>query len=275
MRKGLAVVVGVALLASAVRSAAADRPAKAETVATKVQIVGPVEVQTHEKSDPTNQPCPNGVDVRTSDLCAQWKAADAAYVSNRKASQANWISVFGTLFSGVAMIGAIWSAIYATRTLNAERAWMMMDRVEPTNIKKGDDVGDLPDKGMRLVSTWKNSGRTPALEVFMDSQVAVLTNSETMPIFQPNFDNGPTMVGSNSEESGKAYWVSAENLRKMAKREVKVVIYEACQYRDIYSKKIRITEVCHHLTAEHAPESSDITKHQIVGNFIGKQNRAI
>lgn len=64
------------------------------------------------KADVTTQPCKNGEDRRDSDLCAQWKAADAA----SWATKAAWIfGVVGCLIGGATLVAAIQAAKWARR----------------------------------------------------------------------------------------------------------------------------------------------------------------
>jgi hypothetical protein len=68
------------------------------------QIPAPVE-QRGEASD-SDKPCKQGNDDRESDLCAQWKAADAA----KSAADATWLfGAFGTVVGGLTLAAA-WSA---------------------------------------------------------------------------------------------------------------------------------------------------------------------
>jgi hypothetical protein len=65
------------------------------------------------------QPCSPSEDVRTSDLCAQWKAAD----SGESASRAAWLfGVIGSAIGLVTLVAAIGAAYYARLAAKYTRA---------------------------------------------------------------------------------------------------------------------------------------------------------
>ncbi|WP_346892923.1 hypothetical protein [uncultured Roseibium sp.] len=66
-----------------------------------------------EKPDRLTQPCEPGENNRNSDLCAQWKAADAARDSARWARYTFWISVVGAAIGVLTLGAAIAAAIFA------------------------------------------------------------------------------------------------------------------------------------------------------------------
>lgn len=58
----------------------------------------------------TTEPCTDGRENRQSDLCAQWKAADAA----QSAARASWLfGLMGSIIGGITMTAAISAALYA------------------------------------------------------------------------------------------------------------------------------------------------------------------
>lgn len=59
-----------------------------------------------------DQGCPDGSDVRTSDLCAQWKAADAAYSSSEWAEKTYYLSVWSFVVTTIALIAAGFAAFF-------------------------------------------------------------------------------------------------------------------------------------------------------------------
>ena len=71
-----------------------------------------------EESLQSKQPCPKGQDNRNSDLCAQWKAADAA----ADAVQVSWYQFFlggaGLVVGFLTLIAAAAAAIYARNAAN-------------------------------------------------------------------------------------------------------------------------------------------------------------
>jgi len=59
--------------------------------------------------------CTKGKDKRTSDLCAQWKAADSAFDAARASERQVLIGWFGLLLGSITMFAAIAAALYAKR----------------------------------------------------------------------------------------------------------------------------------------------------------------
>ena len=94
-----------------------------------------------ESSD-LEKPCKEGDDQRSSDLCAQWKAADAA----KTASLAAWLgALIGAFTLAAAYSAAKWArkAAKASRkgnkiALDAQRAWVNL-RLQPLNIESVND----------------------------------------------------------------------------------------------------------------------------------------
>ncbi|MEA3000599.1 MAG: hypothetical protein QOK17_2432 [Sphingomonadales bacterium] len=64
----------------------------------------------YQKAHDPNPPCEKGEDNRRSDLCAQWKAADAADFA---ANVAYWIGLGGILVAALTLAAAVAAALYA------------------------------------------------------------------------------------------------------------------------------------------------------------------
>lgn len=60
-----------------------------------------------------SQDCPKGQDDRRSDLCAQWKAADAAYDSAVWTAKTYDLSLVGAILGALTMLAAVVAAIFA------------------------------------------------------------------------------------------------------------------------------------------------------------------
>lgn len=124
---------------------------------------------------PIDEGCKSGGDIRTSDLCAQWKAADAASDGTRWAF---WQVVLGGIGLGLGtftMGAAVAAAIYAKRAANAAegaiaiarsnsemelRAWVSLQVAEIGGFKI---VNDMPHFTASLHAS--NLGQSPAKSV--------------------------------------------------------------------------------------------------------------
>ena len=67
------------------------------------------------EAQPKDSGCADGKDRRNSDLCAQWKAADAAFDSARATERQIIIGWLGLALGAVTMVAAIAAAIYARK----------------------------------------------------------------------------------------------------------------------------------------------------------------
>lgn len=114
---------------------------------------------------PVDGGCKSGVDIRSSDLCAQWKAADAAADSafwSAAASVASVISVVGVLAAlGLALQSNNIARVTAKRQL---RAYVSVSKVYCSQY-----FVDLP---LKTQMTFVNTGQTPALDVALIYAVA-------------------------------------------------------------------------------------------------------
>lgn len=127
-------------------------------------------IQKAAKPDITNKPCTDGKDHRDSDLCAQWKAADAA----ASAALAAWvIGGFGLLVAGATLVAAIQAARWAKGAVeetkrSANIAWdiglaqtsPLLDFTEAAGFQKL-NFGEFGQVNVSL----KNAGETVALNV--------------------------------------------------------------------------------------------------------------
>lgn len=104
-----------------VSSAQAAAQGKTDSKATKAAPHADVAPEAPEaKSADTG--CADRKDRRDSDLCAQWKAADAAFDSARAAERQTIIGWIGLLLGSITMAAAIAAAMYAKRAAIATEA---------------------------------------------------------------------------------------------------------------------------------------------------------
>jgi hypothetical protein len=119
-------VFGIALLGAAVSLSAANpnEAASKPTGNTDQQVAAALEnvslaIKPPHKATEHDDPCPKGDDNRASDLCAQWKAADATKAS---ADVAFWFAVVESLISALTLAAAVAAARYAFRAAIATEA---------------------------------------------------------------------------------------------------------------------------------------------------------
>lgn len=106
--------------------------------------------------------CPDGRENHSSELCAQWKAVDAARDSANWARRAFWAGIVSLLL----LLFTLWQtrrAIIETRRIGQEqtRAYVSVNAVEV-------EIGEDPDFGLkapRPTLTFSNAGATPACNI--------------------------------------------------------------------------------------------------------------
>ena len=180
-RSVVAAVVGLGLVGAAPQNGSKERRenAKAQTDAGKSaptvfrQPSNAVEVSQPPIHD---RPCQEGSDNRESDLCAQWKAADAA-------SKAAWWAMFATFVTALGTLGLFWqikltreavedtgaateamkeaNRISETQSENQLRAWLAFDLSEGARL---DTMNGQPWIKAKFKIT--NMGNTPAIGVY-------------------------------------------------------------------------------------------------------------
>lgn len=121
-----------------------------------------------------NAPCLPGQDNRRSELCAQWKAADAAHEAAVWTGRSFWLGLLGTVVGAGTLIAAFMAAMYAKHAAKearrsadianaalvaSERAWLV---VEP--FAESDMQATATGETHLFVSLKiTNIGKTPAL----------------------------------------------------------------------------------------------------------------
>ena len=186
-----------------------------------------------ERADKQTEPCQPGDDRRYSDLCAQWKAADAAADSAWWA----WASGVAGLFSLLGVLVAIGLAYHSNWIARdtAKRQLRAYLTVEPTGINQ-------PVEGQaRVALQVKNVGQTPASAVMVFSRFALSENPRD---FDPKSAGFPIVGEVNDGSIGPSvtrYIYSrlplsffAENGEKIAERAMAVVHYGYVCYQDIF-----------------------------------------
>lgn len=151
----------------------------AATTPTEQHVATSASTSGHSPNEAVNElntPCPRGAENRKSDLCAQWKSADAASEAARWTAHTFWLSLVGTVVGAGTLIAAFLAARYAKNAAGEarraadiardsfianERAWLTVE-LHPDGALTFYETGgcELP-----VYLTIKNLGRTPALNV--------------------------------------------------------------------------------------------------------------
>jgi len=156
------------------------KPQQNQQTTTGSTPIGQPQVESADKTDNTNQPCKAGQDNRNSDLCAQWKAADAAKESADWARQSYWLILAGTVIGFMTFCAAIAAAIYAGQAavhtrrsadiaekalLDIERPHIFVEKIKALrNINESWlDIPEGKFPFFEVTYDTLNYGRTPAI----------------------------------------------------------------------------------------------------------------
>lgn len=114
IRRSILLIVGALCLTAANsprQSAHHENPQTEQVIANSLQNIEAI-LQDSNKRDVGDPSCNKGQDNRKSDLCAQWKAADA---SQQSAEYAFWFGIIGAVVGGSTLIAAVAAAVFARK----------------------------------------------------------------------------------------------------------------------------------------------------------------
>ncbi|MDE0877472.1 MAG: hypothetical protein OSB00_02235 [Sphingomonas bacterium] len=227
-----------------------------------------------QSSDPG---CPDRKDRRESDLCAQWKAADAA---------SNQVSIgwLGLLLGSVTMGAAIAAALYArdaaketkrsadaaVSTIENSRAWVTFYDIE---TMQGNDRTLGPFLGLTV--RFLNTGASPAINADINLGYEFVPTDDPAPFIEIGDDksgNGGVIGPGQKMVSGTVHITGKDRLRFFS-READCYFRATVWYNDIYSETPRKTDVFLELVyvGEHR-EKGIITNSRIVGTQYNSIN---
>ena len=203
-----AILVALALLVASGAWASPpqqDRPGANQTNAAQnlEQSLGEIAGAINSTNDAPeyNQPCEQGQDNRRSDLCAQWKAADAAYESavwTRRMYP--WI-VAGTIIGGATLLAAIAAAMFAHRAaVAAEKGHATAETQlrayleSPLQTITRDEAND---REYYVEIVLKNAGSTPARLVTADIRARFGTRTNLTSVIDHQLNVGTLAPGAD------------------------------------------------------------------------------
>ncbi len=211
----------------------------AETVSAAISsIKAPVE---------ESPPCDPGKDNRNSDLCAQWKAADAAANSAWWAwvsGLAGIVSLFGVIFALVLALHSNWIA-----RDTAKRQLRAYISIEPGGIN------EVVDGIHRVPFNIINNGQTPAYEMEHGGDFLIVEGNPME--FDPSINGRLTgqtattdqSLGPNSNRFSYAYLeaaLCAPFLDKIDAKEASIVHYGYVTYKDVFGISHRTSFAFYH-----------------------------
>lgn len=210
--------------------------------------------ETNKNSQP-DAGCEPGRDDRHSDLCAQWKAADAA-------NNTFWLGVVGTAIGFMTLAAAVFAAWYARhaavetrRSANAaERAIAFADDAgrqerRPWIIYSTMNVGRTADNEFYfMIPMWENAGLSPAIVNYTKTNV-IVTVENTVPVFTKapkNMAGGDGVMGPG-KVMGNAWFGPITELQAVFEGERFLFLntrVEYTDYRRSYPAHTEVTYIC-------------------------------
>lgn len=226
-------VIAIALIAP-VCGSAKETDAKQTAISAGIdRAIEDIAASQRELARPTglDEPCRVGQEKRSSDLCAQWKAADAAADSAWWAWVAGWTSIIGTVTVFIAIALTYQANAIARDTARRQlRAYVGVSGCSIDMIEDG--------SGFIMQVAIKNSGQTPAYdfglfgEVF--SEETALNGSRPIP--QPM--DGHRFPFNPGEITFGAYRLvtdhASELLQAVMDGEYAIYLQGGCEYRDAF-----------------------------------------
>jgi hypothetical protein len=164
----LAAVVGLALIGAGEppkQDAGPDQSNAQAGIADSLEGIASA-LKSMSKPDETAQPCSPENPNRNSDLCAQWKAADAAADAADWASWQFLLGGFGIAIGFVTMIAAIKAALFAKEAAKetkrgADIAWEV-GLAQSSPYLTVDEAQGFQSDGIKIIVSIANLGASPA-----------------------------------------------------------------------------------------------------------------
>jgi hypothetical protein len=184
----------------------------------------PTRSEQPQEPDKATEPCKAGEDKRFSDLCAQWKAADA---SKNAADYSFWTIIVSSVGTGL-LIWTLWETRETSR--RELRAYIMVDSASAI----------LDEGGFKAVIKWLNCGQTPAHDVRVSTMLDISSC--------PDFKKLPPLHDGNIHMGGGKGFKSQENLSILEFQGRNAAVesvwfYARVTYRDLFKRKRR-TDIC-------------------------------
>lgn len=191
-----------------------------------------------------NQQCDQGEEKRYSDLCAQWKAADAAADSAWWAAISGYATAISTFAVLVALYFAFRSNSIARDTARHQlRAYVAFETIEAK-------LPTLIEYPYEMQVIWRNTGQTPASSLANKTIIRVLDAkfdgdlTDIIRALADAPDVGSFVVGPNHAVYGEHLELPLSDFRAIAKGTKRGFALGTVTYLDIFGRDARQTDFC-------------------------------
>lgn len=229
----------------------------------KPSVDGEHSLQTLERQ--LGKPCRGNEEDRRSDLCAQWKAADAAERGANWTANGFWIQLGGLIVGAITMFAAIAAALFAkdasyqakraadssddmaqearkstsaaVSAAQGDRAWVLPAGLDHGPFQNGTLDGKAVSNGFAFVPKFKNFGSSPALEVSASRHFQICQRGVRPPSFPARPEEPGGLMAPHQDFNTKM--VVLDDAETTAFRAGQTIVYINVQisYLDIHGQK--------------------------------------
>lgn len=188
--------------------------------------------------DPINQPCERGFDNRRSDLCAQWKAADAAIEGAKWAMWTFFVTAGAFIAAGAAAIYAQRAAIATERTADIARATGEAQVRAYLGVEKTYIDSPAGVKGATALVRIgvRNSGNSPARISQMHSQIVSTSLENPFPDVEfEHYGKEDYQLGNNENVFLMQCPLTREHVEQYLAGKCRLFHVSLVQYRHVFS----------------------------------------
>jgi hypothetical protein len=180
-----------------------------------------------DKAPENDRGCRQGEDERSSELCAQWKAADAASDAARWAMASFFVGFMGTVL-------LVWTLWETRQTARRElRAYVYAKGLRWQQVQNG----GMPHIEVKAV--WGNAGTTPGKNATFGISCVVYETDDALNEM-PEIDmTSPhtSHFGPNLELSSPPVYISLDDIRRAWHGEKFIAVYSKVKYTDAFNVK--------------------------------------
>lgn len=178
---------------------------------------------------PKREPCGSGNYKRNDDLCAQWKAADAA-------ADAAWWAQWGTWFSGISsllVLGALGLAYRANWIAKDSAERQLRAYISVKSVEKR-----FENNTLKVIITVVNSGQTPAHNVMLAKRLVILKTHSDIPYVEI-----PSAPGSVIGPNGEFIMSDQVTIIDAPEGDIQTVFVGKVSYMDAFNRE-KDTNIC-------------------------------
>jgi hypothetical protein len=219
--------------------------------------------------------CLAGADLRKSELCAQWKAADAAVKSALWTERGVYVGFAGIVVGFLTLFAAGFAAFYAKKAaietekgamaalnavsetkeanniareaIGADRAWLCPIAPAHGKIHNARVFSKSIKDGLFINMQWRNVGNSPAISVNSKTTFKIVKIREHIPQFNIEFPIlSEAICAQGASFTTNTIYLDDHQTIQIMSGSYKVILYSKTVYRDVFNNKgiTRFSETC-------------------------------